>query len=215
LRIGVDLCGSDTSPQVLFEAILQAVPLLGSSDQFVVFTTKEVQETLPRLSSQIEFKLVTDLVLMSDDPLYAVRHKKKSSILTGIKELKKNRLSAFISAGNTGALIAAATLYLPKLKAIDRSALLALLPTQKMPVAVIDVGGNISCKAKHLVQFAKMGAAYQSCHLDIHSPRIALLNIGAESKKGSFEMREAYQLLQEEPHSTWQFIGNIEGRDVF
>lgn len=208
--------GSDTAPQVLFEAILQATELLESKDMLIIFATETVANSLKTKSHpKIEWRISTDFISMSDEPLVAVRQKKKSSLVLGVKDLKKKSIDAFISAGNTGALMASATLYLNKFLKAGRPALLALLPTQKGSVAVIDVGGNISCKAEHLVQFAEMGAIYQSCNLNIARPKVGLLNIGAESKKGTLEVRQAYEMLQNSDQTHMEFIGNIEGRDVF
>lgn len=160
---------------------------------------------------------------MNDDPLTALRQKKGSSIALGIRLLKKKQIDAFVSAGNTGALIASATISLPKLPGITRPALLAVLPTKLSSVAVVDVGGSVSCKAHHLLKYAYMGAAYQKCTAGIEVPKVGLLNIGAESRKGTSLVRQAYQLLKEACQISsatnsspyMEFHGNIEGRDVF
>ncbi len=170
---------------------------------------------IPAQDRQVEFYTIAEVISMSDDPLFAIRHKKKSSLVMGIRLLKKRFIDAFLTAGNTGALIAAASLSLPKLPGISRPALLAMLPTEKGLMAVIDIGGNVSCKAHHLVQFAHMGAALQRCTRQIKKPTIGMLNIGAESKKGTQELRSAYQVLHqlnETDHLI--FKGNIEGREV-
>lgn len=227
MRIGIDLMGSDTAPQVLFDAVLKAQEHLNASTTLVVFATPDVVKALTSCKSShqalIEFVPVQEEILMQDDPITAIRHKKRSSLVLGLKALKKNRIDAFVSAGNTGALLSAATLSIPKLPGIHRPALLATLPTRKDPMVVIDVGGNVSCRANHLVQFAYMGAAYQRCLLGIECPRVGLLNIGVESKKGTAEVRQAYQMLKEECQElvirglqpTLHFFGNVEGRDVF
>lgn len=227
MRIGIDLMGSESSPFILFEAVLDAAKLFDHII-FVVFAnqaTLDVIHTLPQFlqlsvlaSKRIEFFLVADVIEMEDEPLLAIRQKKNSSLSIGVGLLKKGEIAAFISAGNTGALIACATLFLPLLPKIKRPALLATLPTAKGDVAIIDVGGHVYCKATHLVQFAQMGAAYQICMQGIASPRIGLLNIGVESKKGTLEVQQAYQILQEQMPSSklkMEFIGNIEGREVF
>jgi glycerol-3-phosphate acyltransferase PlsX len=222
--------GSDTAPQVLFEAVIRAKDQLDAAVTFLVFATQEVLDTLsityPAVfnhKSRIHSVTVKEVIDMEDDPLYAIRHKKNSSIVTGIRSLRKHKIDAFVSAGNTGALIASTTLSLQKLPGINRPALLALLPTKLGMVAVVDVGGNVSCKAQHLIQFAHMGAAYQRCHMNIESPTVGLLNIGSESKKGTTEIRQAYQMLKDLSAQVvaqglkprMNFIGNIEGRDVF
>jgi glycerol-3-phosphate acyltransferase PlsX len=222
LRIGIDLMGSDCSPAFLFKAIDQAAeqfPVVS----FTVFVTQTAREDILahfplflQKRTSIEFQIVTDVIEMQDEPLVALRHKKNSSLVLGLKLLKKRYLDGFVSAGNTGALIAGATLSLPLLSGIKRPALLATLPTEKGDVVVIDVGGNVACKAHHLVQFAQMGAAYQRCCRGGAKPRVGLLNIGVESQKGTSEVRQAYRLLQNDAYQhQMHFMGNVEGREVF
>lgn len=223
MRIGIDLMGSERSPAILFEAIEQVVGDFPEVN-FTAFVTQPALEAIllhhPLQKSpvprRLEFQIVTDVIEMHDDPIESIRQKRNSSLVLGIKALKKRHLDGFVTTGNTGALIAGATLSLPRLPGIKRSALLATLPTEKGNVAIIDVGGNVSCKAGHLVQFAQMGAAYQRCCQGIKRPRVGLLNIGAESRKGTAEVRQAYQLLVEcESHEGMEFVGNVEGREVF
>lgn len=225
MRIGVDLMGSDTSPILLFEAIIQAADQF-SEHTFVVLVTPDVVQAIwedpalvNRLKSAkafVEFHSVEDSITTDDLPLVAIRQKKASSLMVGLRLLKRRQLQGFVTAGNTGALVAGATLLLPRLPGIKRPALLATLPTKRGQIAVIDVGGHIACKAVHLVQFAHMGAAYQRCRAGITRPRVGLLNIGLESKKGRAEIQQAYQLLNEEVTShAMEFVGNLEGHDVF
>jgi len=223
LRIGIDLMGGDNPPTVLFEAVKQAVAFSSQTD-FTLFATQQAiddisaqwSDWIQTLGPRLDFIVATDVIEMHEEPLLAIRKKKHSSLSLGIKLLKKRFLNGFISLGNTGALIAGATLSLPLLPGIKRPALLAILPTEKGSVAIIDVGGNVSCKSDHLVQFAKLGAAYQRCGLGIKRPKVGLLNIGAESKKGTSEIRQAYTLLQSiSSDCGMQFVGNVEGRDIF
>ena len=207
--------GSDSSPILLFEAVTQAAKSVGPDDVLLVFATdvviKEFQSA-GKISSPISFHPVTQEITMEDDPLKAMRRKRDASIPVGITLLKEQQIDAFVSAGNTGALITCATLLLPMLPGIRRPALLAQLPSLDASVAVIDVGGNVSCKTEHLLQFVQMGVAYQRSVLGIENPRVGLLNIGMESGKGTPELREAYQELRQ---SDVNFVGNVEGRDVF
>lgn len=223
MRIGIDLMGSERSPSILFEAIEQVVADCPEVN-FTAFVTQAALDAIlihhplqkSQLPRRLEFQIVADVIEMHDDPIEAIRHKKNSSLVLGMKALKKRQLDGFITTGNTGALIAGATLLLPRLPGIKRSALLATLPTEKGNVAIIDVGGNVSCKAGHLLQFAQMGAAYQKCCQGIVRPRVGLLNIGIESKKGTAEVRQAYQLLMEcSDHKGMEFVGNVEGREIF
>lgn len=215
--------GSDHSPLLLFKAVEQAANKFPQI-LFVIFLTQVALEeiflnfpsSISSINSNIELKITSDSILMDDDPLIAIRQKKDSSLLIGLKYLKRRYLDGFVSTGNTGALIAGATLSLPLLPGIKRPALLAVLPTQTGKVAIIDVGGNVSCKAYHLAQFAQLGIAYQRCQEGIAHPRIGLLNIGVESKKGTSEIRQAYEQLEqmaEKEHLV--FMGNIEGQEVF
>jgi glycerol-3-phosphate acyltransferase PlsX len=226
LRIGIDIMGSESSPVILYEAVLQAAQELPNVT-FIVFATQAVADSILDSSlftsspARIILQIASEVIEMSDEPLVAFRQKKNSSLALGLRLLKKKYLDGFVSAGNTGALIAGATLTLPMLPGIRRPALLATLPTQTGEVAVIDVGGNVSSKAHHLVQFALMGAAYQRCYQGLASPKIGLLNIGEESKKGTSAVRLAYQLLEERSNADTSsekklnFIGNVEGREIF
>lgn len=231
MRIGIDLMGSDSSPDVLFNGVVRAAEHFGSSVTLVVIATKTVVDRLiPNVSpnnvaphSPITFHIVAEAIAMADEPLGAVRRKKGSSLMVGIRLLKKRQIDAFVSCGNTGALVASATLSLHRLPGVMRPALLATLPTEKGAVSILDVGGTMSCKAHHLVQFACLGAAYQRAVKGKEIPKIGLLNVGSESKKGTKEVRQAYELLKahcEELQvngvpSQMEFIGNVEGREVF
>lgn len=216
--------GSEQAPDLFFGALADTTRELSDDDTLVAFGTAEVLDRLaqqaPSLSAQMQrlsFEPCPEVIEMDDAPLSAIRHKKNSSMVTGMRQLRDGQLHAFVSAGNTGALIASGTIMLPMLPEVERPALLAMLPTRRGYVAVIDVGGNVSCKPQHLVQFAKMGAAYLRSYGIAHTPSIGLLNIGEESKKGTAEARQAYDLLQEAcaDGSHMVFVGNIEGREVF
>jgi glycerol-3-phosphate acyltransferase PlsX len=160
---------------------------------------------------------------MDDAPLIAVRRKKHSSIVVAMQMLHDKRIQAFVSAGNTGALVVSAMTMLSKLPGIERPALLASLPTLTGSVAVVDIGGNVASKPQHLLQFARMGAAYQRCSDQCEKPRVGLLNIGIEAQKGTASLQQAYQLLDmycsqsgnRTADRQMAFVGNVEGRDVF
>lgn len=221
MRIGIDLLGSDASPTLLFPAILQAAKRAPQHTTFVVFVTKEARGGLDTSASpeNVHFHEVEEFISMEDDPILSVRKKKHSSLVVAMCALKRKEIDALVSAGNTGALITAATLIMPKLPDIKRPALLAQLPTLKEPLTVIDVGGNVSYKASHLVQFAHLGAAHYCRTHNKAKARVGLLNIGAEPKKGTSELRRAYKKLKHSSdlHASSQieFVGNIEARDIF
>jgi glycerol-3-phosphate acyltransferase PlsX len=151
---------------------------------------------------------------MDEHPLHSLRRKKNASIPVGMRLLKEGKIDAFVSSGNTGALVSSAKMILSMLPGIHRPALLALMPTKKNPVAVLDVGANIQVKAQHLVQFAHVGAAYQKAR-GIDHPTVGILNIGSEALKGTSELRLAYQKLLNLKNAPFRFAGNIEGKSVF
>lgn len=214
--------GSESSPHVLFQAVSRLSNELSGEDSFVIYLTEEVvrdlfdgisPDTLPR----IDLHLVSETIEMEDDPLSSIRLKKDSSLVVGVRQLKEKKIDAFVSAGNTGALMTASAIHLP-LSQIGRPALLAILPTLSGSLAMVDVGGMVTSKAHHLVQYAHLGAAFQRCRTGSSKPKVGLLNIGIESKKGTPEVREAYRILTEESRqetSRFTFIGNIEGREIF
>jgi len=223
MRIGVDLMGGDIPPEELFPAVLMAANQLGERATLKILATRSYVESWSDsdregLPSNVQFFVAGEVIGMEADPIQAVHKLPDSTIVNGARLLSTGHLDAFVSTGNTGALVVAAKLALSMLPGIRRPALLATLPTKKGPVAVIDVGGNVSCKAEHLVQFGLMGAAYQRCVHDLERPKVGLLNIGVESRKGTPEVRHAYERLKEvsvNAGTLFEFAGNVEGRAVF
>jgi len=214
-HIGIDLLGSEVPPQELLKAIIAFRPALKASILLTVLGTDDLYQKLGMLPDGIVFHAVSEMITMEDDPLYAIRHKKRSSLYQGLQMLKERHLDAFISTGNTGALMAGSKLLLSTLPGVERPALLTLLPTRTCDLAVLDVGANTSYKAKHLVQFAFMGIAFQRSR-GITVPKVGLLNIGSEARKGTPELRTAYEALKEKSDSSsFTFVGNIEAREVF
>ncbi len=216
--------GSESSPLLIFEAVLAAASHLSEQDSLVAFSTSSAMEEIladsrfkPFLDKNpglVDLCLVNDEITMEDDPLASMRFKKDSSVVIGIKQLKERKIDAFVSAGNTGAIVSAASIHLPKM-GLDRCCLLASLPTKTDPLAVLDVGGFLAPSPETLLQYAKVGAAYQRALLGIQVPNVGLMNIGVESKKGTSEVREAYKLLSGDDSGLFHFVGNVEGREAF
>ncbi len=216
-HIGVDLLGSDIPPSELLNAVLSFSKELQSSVHLTLLGSHSLFEKVQAPSSNVLFHAVTEMITMDEAPLTAIRRKRDSSLCTGIRLLKAGHIQAFISAGNTGALMACAKIELPELSRNLRPALMALIPTKQNEIAVLDVGANTSYKASHLIQFAAMGVAYQKSR-GIKTPKVGLLNIGSEAKKGTPELQIAYDELlsqSQKKDSSFTFSGNIEGRDVF
>jgi len=212
IRIGVDCMGSDSSPELLLQAATSLAAAFPANVHLLAIGH-------PRLQSltHLRFQAAPEEIGMDDPPLSAIRRKKNSSLCIGLRMLQSREIDAFVSAGNTGALVSYAKMSLSMVPGLGRPALLALLPTKQKPLAVLDVGANVQCKASHLVQFALMGAVYQLAR-GIARPSIGLLNIGSEAMKGTSELRTAYhelQQLSQKPDSFFHFAGNIEGKTVF
>ncbi len=210
ISIGIDLMGSDNDPYDLAKALIESdqkddleLFLIGSKEVFRDFVEK----------SGYTFLFSEEVIEMEDSPLSAIRQKKSSSMHLGISLLKDGKIDAFISLGNTGALVGLSTLNLPMLPKITRPALLAVIPTAKVPLAVLDVGAHIECKIETFVEFAHLGNAFQKA-MGIEKPRIGLLNIGKEKVKGTTQVKQVFALL-EEKMDRFNFVGNIEGKEIF
>jgi glycerol-3-phosphate acyltransferase PlsX len=152
-----------------------------------------------------------DQIIPGEAPAASVRRKPNSSIVVGVKLQKEGEADAFVSAGSTGAVMAASLLFLRPLSGVDRPAIGTVLPTSRGPTLLLDAGANVDCKPQHLLQFAHLGHIYAQDLLGVVNPRIGLLNIGEEPEKGNELSVESHKLLLEEDLN---FVGNIEGREI-
>jgi glycerol-3-phosphate acyltransferase PlsX len=152
-----------------------------------------------------------DRIVPGESPVAAVRRKPDSSIVVGVKLQKAGEVDAFVSAGSTGAVMAASLLFLRPLPGVDRPAIGTVLPTAGNPTLLLDAGANVDCKPQHLLQFAHLGHIYAQDMLGVDRPRIGLLNIGEEPEKGNELAVESHKLLA---RSDLNFIGNVEGREI-
>jgi glycerol-3-phosphate acyltransferase PlsX len=167
------------------------------------------------LPDRIEVADASQVVTMDDDPAASVREKKDSSMMVGLGMLREDKGDAFVSAGNTGALLTGATLIVKRIPGIHRAALAPTLPNGENGVLLIDCGANAECTPEYLLQFAYMGAYYAKHALKRLTPRVGLLNNGSEEGKGTPLQREAYKLLKEAKEAgRINFVGNVEGREV-
>ncbi|MGR3973049.1 MAG: hypothetical protein QRY72_00490 [Candidatus Rhabdochlamydia sp.] len=210
IRVGIDLMGNDTSLYLLLEALL-AMDLAPLNTHVFLFAPSSLFKTL---SPSFHLVPCEQTVEMTDDPKAAFQTKRSSSLMKGLYSLAQGEIDAFISAGNTGALVLAAKRILPLVPGIERLALAALLPTEKRDVVVLDVGANLTLKPHHAVQLAKMGIAYQRTR-NISHPAVGLLNIGIEPTKGTVWHREALLHLSQTLPVSAPFTGNIESQAVF
>ncbi|MEN9343874.1 MAG: phosphate acyltransferase [Chlamydiota bacterium] len=215
-RIGIDLLGSDLPAEQIAEAVFFYSQEWEGAVSLLLLATPELIRKLPPPSSSISYYPVASAIQMDELPLEAIRNKKDSSLCAGVSLLKEGRLDAFISCGNTGALIAETTLSLGLIGGVKRPAYLTLLPVQEGEMAVLDVGAMLKADASRFVELGLMGAVYQRAR-GIALPKVGLLNIGAEAQKGTIEHKEAYKQLQHlsENGKGFVFVGNVEGRDAF
>ncbi len=154
----------------------------------------------------------SEVITMDDSPVDAVRKKKEATIMVGFDLVKKGQADAVVSAGNSGATMAAAVRKLGRLPGISRPGIASFFPTLKKPVMLMDIGANVDCRPQHLYQFAVMASSCSRLLLNLDHPRIGLLSIGEETGKGNALVKETYELLKQSPLN---FIGNVEGRDVY
>jgi len=221
VRIAIDAMGGDHAPAEIVAGAIRAqqdlgvdVLLVGDPEQIRDQLQQQVTEGDSSVLSQVEIVPAEGVVEMHEEPLSALKRKPKASIGVAMDLVKQNRAQGVVSAGHSGAAMAAALLRLGRLPGIDRPAIGAVLPTliPGKSVVVLDVGANVDCRPKFLEQFALMGAIYAQHALGIAEPQVGLLNIGEEATKGNDQTVRAYQMLQDNPHIS--FLGNAEGRDV-
>lgn len=214
-RIAIDAMGGDHAPSEIVLGALRAQEELGV-DVLLVGDPEQITASLPEHIKTVPFEIVPaeGMIEMHEEPLSALRRKPKASINVTMDLVRKKRADAVVSAGHSGAAMAAALLRLGRLKGIDRPAIGTVLPTliAGKPVLILDVGANVDCRPQFLDQFATMGSIYSQYVLGTESPKVGLLNIGEEECKGNELAVRTYPLLQENPHI--EFIGNAEGRDV-
>ncbi|MFZ7132066.1 MAG: phosphate acyltransferase PlsX [Eubacteriales bacterium] len=213
MKIYVDGMGGDHAPYEIVKGCLLAAQDF-NKEIFIIGHEEKIRTIL--VESNYNHELIhiipcTEGISNDEDPTIAIRKKKNSSIVLGMKRIKEDKKSVFVSAGSTGALLAGGLLLVGRIKGIQRPALTVMLPTKKGFTLLLDAGANADCKASYLKQFAIMGGIYAEHIMGISSPKIGLVNIGSEEKKGNELTKETYALLKD---TELNFIGNIEGRDV-
>ncbi|ART93706.1 phosphate:acyl-[acyl carrier protein] acyltransferase [Zymomonas mobilis] len=212
--IAVDAMGGDGGPRVVIAAL--ALALSTDPDlRFRVYGDEALVRTqmdlFPELAPACTICPAPDVISGEEKPSLALRRARKSSMGMAISAVKTGEADAALSAGNTGALMAIAKLYLRMMRGIDRPALTTILPTLgKNGVVMLDLGANTECDMRNLVQFAVMGAVYAQSAMGISRPRLSLLNIGTEEMKGTEDLRAAAALLRQTEQTAFQYTGFIE-----
>ncbi|MCM8787303.1 MAG: phosphate acyltransferase PlsX [Candidatus Omnitrophica bacterium] len=213
-RIGLDISGGDFAPDEIFKGALLAKKEL--EDKIVLIGVKEeIQQQIKKYNldkNTFEIIEAPEKISMGESPAVAVRKKKGSSLTIGSKLLKEKKIDAFVSCGNTGACVCAATLNVGLIEGIERPGIALKVPTKRGVSLLIDVGANIDPKPIHLFQYGIMASVYYRLVLNKKNPTVGLLNIGEEETKGPDYVRSVHKLFSASPID---FIGNIEAKDIF
>jgi glycerol-3-phosphate acyltransferase PlsX len=217
MRIAIDAMGGDDAPDEIIAGVLESVELLAEDDELIlVGPENEIQERLPSKlprGSKVSVVHAPDVIAMDDVPIESLRRKPKSSIATIAKLAKRGQTDAVISAGNTGACVAAFQMRMRNLPGVNRPGIAVVFPTPGGLVTICDVGANIACKPIHLYQYGVMASVYSKHLLGIENPRVGLMSIGSEDAKGNEVVKKTRELMRSD--SRLNFVGNIEGRDIF
>jgi len=212
MRIAVDAMGGDFAPEEIIKGTLMSAKTSPDVQLILVGRKERIEPFLAgALPKNVSIFKASEVIEMDEHPANAVRKKKDSSIVVATRLVKQGEADAVVSAGSTGAQMAAALLGLGRIKGIERPAIVTILPTSEGGKLILDVGANMDATPAQLCQYALMGSIYATKILGIPNPRVGLLNVGSEEGKGNELTQKAYPLLKEAPIN---FIGNVEGRDV-
>ncbi|MBF92123.1 MAG: phosphate acyltransferase [Rickettsiales bacterium] len=213
--LAIDIMGGDFGPSATIEGVAIASEIYPHV-KFKLFGNKKLAyDILSKNESLRNFELIhtTEKINSDDEPVNALRKLKKSSMRLGINDVANNNCDGFVSAGNTGALMAISKFVLKTIKGINRPAIAGLMPTLKGQTVILDLGANVDCSNQNLVQFALMGDIFSQHVLGIKNPRVGLLNVGAEEIKGNSTVRQTFDDLKK-ISSKINFFGFIEGNDI-
>jgi len=217
MRIAIDAMGGDNAPDEIIAGALESIESLSEDDELILVGPEEIIEAqLPSLNSRkgaISLVHAPDVIGMDEVPIETLRKKPKSSIAVLAKLAKLGQADSVISAGNTGACVAAFQMRMRNLSGVNRPGIAVVFPTPEGPVVICDVGANIACKPIHLYQYGVMASMYSKHLLGIENPRVGLMSIGSEDAKGNEVVKKARELMKTD--SNMNFVGNIEGRDIF
>jgi glycerol-3-phosphate acyltransferase PlsX len=217
MRIAVDAMGGDFAPREIVKGSIEAARSLNGINKLILVgdqkaIEEEISLTVGRRPSSIEIVHASQVVDMGEAPAQAVRKKKDSSVARAVDLVKAREADAVVSAGNTGAMVVAATLKLRTLAGIGRPAIATVFPTKGKPVVLLDAGASLDCDASLLTQFGVMGSVYSKVILGQDYPEVGLLSIGGEDSKGNEITKSTFRKLSE---THLNFKGNVEGHDLF
>lgn len=218
MKIGLDIMGGDYAPQATVLGAIAAHKMLKPDQKLVLIGDQQVAEQILHEQNydpgHFEFVHTTEMIEMGEHPAKAVMQKPNSSISLGFRLLKEGAISAFSSAGNSGAMLVGAMFSVKTIPGVIRPAITSVIPQLSGKLGVlVDVGANADCKPEYLEQFGVLGSVFSQCAYRVDNPRVALMNIGEEEEKGNVLCQAAYPLLK--ANTKINFVGNIEGREAF
>ena len=214
-KVVLDAMGGDNAPKEMVKGAVEAVSKEAGLKVILVGREEEITSELSSYNykkEQIEVVNATEVIETAEPPVNAIRRKKDSSIVVGMKMVKKGEADAFVSAGSSGAILVGGQTIVGRLKGVERPPLAPLIPTEKGVSLLIDCGTNVDARPSHLVQFAKMGSIYMEHIVGIKNPKVAIVNIGAEEEKGNALVKETFPLMKETKGIN--FTGSIEAREI-
>lgn len=215
VKVALDAMGGDNAPAEIVKGAVEAVNESRGVKVYLVGQEPAVRAELQKYTyreEQIEVVHASEVIEMAEPPVNAIRRKKDSSIVKAMNMVKDGTCDAFVSAGSTGAVLVGGQVIVGRIRGIERPPLAPLIPTAKGVSLLLDCGANVDARSSHLVQFARMGSIYMENVMGVKSPRVAIVNIGAEEEKGNALVKETYPLLKE--CEDINFIGSIEARDI-
>lgn len=214
-NIALDAMGGDNAPAEIVGGAVEAIEKEPSLKVFLVGRQEIIEKELIKYQynkSQIEVVNAAEIIETAEPPVNAIRKKKDSSMVVGMKMVKEKKADAFVSAGSSGAILVGGQVIVGRIKGVERPPLAPLIPTAKGVTLLIDCGANVDARPSHLVQFAKMGSIYMENVLGVKNPKVGIVNIGAEEDKGNALVKETFPMLKEQKDIN--FIGSVEARDI-